>query len=38
MDGEVVEVPDNTGQHGYDGPDTDAAAGEFAVDRLDFGV
>ncbi|TQJ48638.1 SpaA isopeptide-forming pilin-related protein [Phycicoccus sp. SLBN-51] len=35
---QVVDVPDNTGQPGYEGSDTDQRAGYFAVAGLDFGT
>lgn len=38
MDGQVLQVADNTGQSGYSGRDTDARPGEFAVAGLDFGT
>ena len=35
---QVVSVPDNTGQTGYSGQDTNPAVGVFAVEGLDFGT
>ncbi|MDF2145317.1 SpaA isopeptide-forming pilin-related protein [Knoellia sp. p5-6-4] len=34
---QTIHVTDNTGQGGYDGADTDARAGRFALEGLDFG-
>ena len=34
---QTVSVPDNTGQPGYEGADTNPAVGVFAVEGLDFG-
>ena len=35
--GKPLTVTDNTGQSGYQGPDTDSSAGRFALEGLDFG-
>ena len=38
MGEQTVSVPDNTGQQGYQGADTNTATGVFAVAGLDFGT